>query len=108
MTAEQMTRLFQEFSQAEATTTRRYGGTGLGLALSRRLCRMMGGEITVASEPGRGRTCTVRLPATVGATRAEPATDAAFPKAGQSSEERSVGKDWRCPCRSRMSTYNQT
>ncbi|MGH7318204.1 MAG: ATP-binding protein [Candidatus Rokuibacteriota bacterium] len=63
MTAEQMGRLFQEFSQAEASTSRRYGGTGLGLALSRRLCRLMGGEVTVASEPGRGSTFTVRLPA---------------------------------------------
>jgi GAF domain-containing protein/DNA-binding response OmpR family regulator len=65
LTPEQMTRLFQEFAQADATTTRRYGGTGLGLALSRRLCRMMGGDITVASEPGRGSTFTIRLPAEV-------------------------------------------
>src|SRR5262249_48609568 len=46
MTPEQMARLFQEFSQADAATTRRFGGTGLGLALSRRLCRMMGGDVT--------------------------------------------------------------
>ena len=65
MTPEQMGRLFQEFGQADATTTRRYGGTGLGLALSRRLCRMMGGDISVASEPGRGSTFTIRLPAEV-------------------------------------------
>jgi signal transduction histidine kinase len=62
MTEEEMGRLFQEFSQADVSTARRYGGTGLGLALSRRLCRMMGGEITVTSEPGRGSTFTVRLP----------------------------------------------
>src|SRR5262249_19794332 len=65
MTPEQMNRLFQEFSQADAATTRRFGGTGLGLALSRRLCRMMGGDVMVVSEPGRGSTFTVRLPASV-------------------------------------------
>jgi signal transduction histidine kinase len=62
MTPEQMGRLFQEFSQATSTTASKYGGTGLGLAISRRFCQMMGGDITVASEPGRGSTFTVRLP----------------------------------------------
>jgi signal transduction histidine kinase/HAMP domain-containing protein len=65
MTPGQMARLFEEFTQADATTTRRYGGTGLGLALSRRLCRMMGGDITVTSEPGHGSTFTIWLPAEV-------------------------------------------
>ncbi|MCI0583899.1 MAG: response regulator, partial [Chloroflexi bacterium] len=65
MTPEQMARLFEEFTQADTTTTRRFGGTGLGLALSRRLCRMMGGDVTVASEAGRGSTFTIRLPAEV-------------------------------------------
>jgi signal transduction histidine kinase len=66
MTEEQMGRLFQDFAQAEISTAKKYGGTGLGLALSRRLCRMMGGDIAVQSESGRGSTFTARLPAEVG------------------------------------------
>jgi len=65
LTPEQIGRLFEEFSQADASVTRKYGGTGLGLALSRRLARMMGGDIAVESEAGRGSTFTMRLPATV-------------------------------------------
>jgi signal transduction histidine kinase/putative methionine-R-sulfoxide reductase with GAF domain len=62
LTAEQRAKLFQEFTQADSLTARRYGGTGLGLALSRKLARMMGGDVTVASEPGKGSVFTVRLP----------------------------------------------
>jgi PAS domain S-box-containing protein len=62
MTAEQMGKLFQEFSQASSKTSSKYGGTGLGLVISRRFCQLMGGDITVASEPGKGSVFTVRLP----------------------------------------------
>jgi two-component system, NtrC family, sensor kinase len=62
LTAEQQEKLFQDFTQADSLTARRYGGTGLGLALSRKLARMMGGDVTVTSEPGKGSVFTVRLP----------------------------------------------
>src|SRR5206468_3177137 len=77
MTPEQLGKLFEAFSQADAATTRKYGGTGLGLALSRRLCRMMGGEVTVESEAGRGSTFTILLPALVAEIVEQPAASAA-------------------------------
>jgi signal transduction histidine kinase/pSer/pThr/pTyr-binding forkhead associated (FHA) protein len=62
---EQQSRLFQPFMQADSSTTRKYGGTGLGLVISRRFCQMMDGDISVESEPGKGAIFTVRLPAQV-------------------------------------------
>ncbi|AIE84571.1 response regulator [Fimbriimonas ginsengisoli] len=65
MTPEQMVRLFQTFSQADTSTTRKFGGSGLGLALTRRFCQLMGGEVTVNSVPGESSAFTIKVPATV-------------------------------------------
>ena len=69
MTPAERDRLFQPFVQADVSTTRKFGGTGLGLTISRQLARMLGGDITVTSEPGRGSTFTVTLG--VGPVRAD-------------------------------------
>ena len=66
MTEEQISRLFRAFEQADPQVTRRFGGTGLGLVITRRLARMMGGDVAVASRPGEGSTFTVDLPAQAG------------------------------------------
>lgn len=63
MSPEQLGKLFQEFSQADPSTTRRYGGTGLGLVITRRFCEMMGGTIRVESQPNQGSIFMLRLPA---------------------------------------------
>ena len=65
MAPDQMEKLFQPFVQGDASTSRKFGGTGLGMTITHRFCQMMGGEISAASEPGRGTTFTIRLPARV-------------------------------------------
>jgi signal transduction histidine kinase/CheY-like chemotaxis protein len=84
MTPEQMGKLFRAFTQADDSTSRRYGGTGLGLALTKKFCQMMGGDVSVESEPGKGSTFSIHLPAV---TSKLPATITvapapALPKAG--------------------------
>jgi len=74
LSQEQLSRLFREFTQGDASTTRKYGGTGLGLALSRRFCQMMGGDITVTSVPGAGSTFTIVMPRSV----PDPASEASL------------------------------
>ncbi len=74
LSADQIVKLFQDFTQADASTTRKFGGTGLGLALTRRFCQMMGGDVTVHSKPGEGCVFTIKLPARVTDQAPEPAS----------------------------------
>jgi CheY-like chemotaxis protein len=80
LTAEQIVRLFQPFTQADASTTRRFGGTGLGLALTRRFCQMMSGDVTVHSVAGEGSVFTIKLPATLSDPAVESETLDAAPR----------------------------
>jgi CheY-like chemotaxis protein/anti-sigma regulatory factor (Ser/Thr protein kinase) len=77
LSPEQIVKLFQDFTQADASTTRKFGGTGLGLALTRRFCQIMGGDVTVHSIPGKGSIFTIKLPAIVSDIRPEAAAETA-------------------------------
>ena len=87
MTPQQMQEVFKEFQQADASTTRKYGGTGLGLTISRRFCQMMGGDVIVESEYGKGTMFTVVLPATVYDAKDKPTETGSVVKSVRSSQE---------------------
>ena len=87
MTAEQLARIFEPFTQADTTTTREFGGTGLGLTITRSFCAMLGGEISATSQPGRGSEFVVQLPAEL---RGPAAVEAPTPTAAASAETAST------------------
>ena len=75
LSPDKIVRLFQDFTQADASTTRKFGGTGLGLALTRRFCQMMGGDVTLHSVAGEGSTFTIKLPAVVTDAKSDQGSD---------------------------------
>jgi signal transduction histidine kinase/CheY-like chemotaxis protein len=87
MTAEQMGRLFQAFTQADPSTSSKYGGTGLGLAICRQFARIMGGEVTVSSVHGQGSTFTFRMPARVRRPKAATGAQSAVPPPTEPAEK---------------------
>ncbi|MEM7051191.1 MAG: response regulator [Acidobacteriota bacterium] len=98
MNQEQVTRVFEAFTQADSSTTREYGGTGLGLTISKRFCHLMGGEIAVDSQPGQGTAFVVDLPLTVEAADGAPVTQEAKPtKAVAADDEVATGSNGRGP-----------
>ncbi len=90
MTREQLGTLFEAFVQADASTTRKYGGTGLGLVITRKLAQLLGGDVSVSSEPGKGSTFRIEIPVNVMSTAASERTPQA-PHCVKTVEDRSVG-----------------
>ncbi|MCK9914419.1 response regulator [Microbacteriaceae bacterium K1510] len=88
MTEEQMGRLFQAFTQADSSTTRHFGGTGLGLTITKHFCTMLGGTVDVSSKPGEGSTFTIMLPDQ--AIHAAPAPSAPLRKTAKGGADRAI------------------